>query len=219
MIYYTNSRKELIAMMSSAILSKNSIIKYNLQELSCELKFPQYNIITEEPWIIGMKRVGKSGTPIFVYKMRTMYSGSRHLQGYLMAKNGLINGDKISNDFRHTKLSRFLRRSFLDELPMVINLIKGDIKLIGVRVISEKKFSVLNTRLQELRLQVKPALIPIYYCYVRIDSLDMYQEYETKYIQEYKTNPVRTDLKYFVKFILNTLFYRPLNRIKTVQHG
>ncbi|MBP9761171.1 MAG: sugar transferase [Candidatus Magasanikbacteria bacterium] len=73
-------------------------------------------------------RVGRGGKTFFLYKFRSMYSlspdGSAETNGFQFA---------IKNDRRVTSVGRFLRKSRLDELPQVLNLVKGDITLIGPR--------------------------------------------------------------------------------------
>lgn len=212
MKYKLTSNKELIRLMSSACISNNKILSYDLNECVCELERPQFNLVKNEALLIGMERIGKGGEIIKVFKLRTMYSGSRHLQSYLMETNGLVNGDKIANDFRHTRYAKILRATFLDELPMIINLFRGDIKFIGLRVISDKKMAMLTKKLQLHRKNFRPALIPVYYCFSEINSLKVYEKIELDYIESYKNHPFSTDLKYFALFLGN-IFKKPLKRL------
>lgn len=73
-------------------------------------------------------RVGRGGKTFFLYKFRSMYSlspdGSAETNGFQFA---------IKNDRRVTSVGRFLRKSRLDELPQILNLLKGDITLVGPR--------------------------------------------------------------------------------------
>ena len=152
--------------------------------------------------IFKMRRVGKGGNIINVYKIRTMHPYSEYIQKYLFDINGSDNGDKIKNDFRVTSWGRFLRRYWLDELPMLINLIKGDLKIIGVRPLSETKLSLYPKKIRELRLSTKPGLIPPFYADLP-KSFDGLINSEKKYIEEYKIHPLKTDIKYFFKCIYN----------------
>ena len=83
-------------------------------------------------WLIKLPRTGKDGKRIFVYKLRTMEPYSEYIQDFVIKKNGLNSDGTIRNDFRITKTGKFLRRYWLDELPMIINFLKGDLKLIGL---------------------------------------------------------------------------------------
>ncbi len=82
---------------------------------------------------ITLRRVGKGGKLIKVYKLRTMYPYAEYLQDYVHKRNNLENGGKFKNDFRIATSRSFLRRLWLDELPMLINLFRGDLKVVGVR--------------------------------------------------------------------------------------
>ena len=83
--------------------------------------------------LIRLKRKGKGGKIIGVYKFRTMYAYSEYLQPYIYKQAGLCSGGKIAGDYRVNAAGRFLRKTWLDELPMLINWMKGDLKLVGVR--------------------------------------------------------------------------------------
>ncbi len=114
-------------------------------------------------FFIRLKRKGKDGKLIGVYKFRTMYSYSEYLQPYMYKIGGLAEGGKFADDYRVTPLGRFLRKTWLDELPMFINLIKGNMKFVGVRPLSNHYFSLYSKEVQKLRMKVKPGLLPPYY--------------------------------------------------------
>ena len=149
-----------------------------------------------------MKRVGKDRKIIYAYKIRTMHPYAEYIQKDILNLNGSVNGDKIENDFRVTSWGRFLRKYWLDELPMIINLIKGDIKLVGVRPLSVTKFELYPEELQKLRVSVKPGLIPPFYADLP-NTFDELLESERKYLLAYKKNPLKTDIKYFFKSMYN----------------
>jgi lipopolysaccharide/colanic/teichoic acid biosynthesis glycosyltransferase len=95
------------------------------------------------PAVFRQTRIGKNGNPFTLYKFRTMHPGidSRSHQVFWKAfVNGQNGGGEDGNDVfkpaqRHqlTRLGRFLRRTSLDELPQLINIIKGDMSFIGPR--------------------------------------------------------------------------------------
>jgi len=97
------------------------IILYPFVALAIRLDSPGSAIFKQE-------RVGLCGTPFFLYKFRSMYAlakdGSAEIDGAQFA---------IKDDKRITRVGTFLRKIRLDELPQAINLIKGDISLIGPR--------------------------------------------------------------------------------------
>ena len=61
-----------------------------------------------------------------------MHAYSEYLQGYVFEKNNLQEVGKFKNDFRVNTVGKIMRRFWLDELPMLFNLLKGDLKLFGV---------------------------------------------------------------------------------------
>lgn len=86
------------------------------------------------PIIFKQKRVGENGVLFAMYKFRTMSSDAeekRHLVEYLDENNRLIH--KRINDPRVTRVGKFLRKTSLDELPQIINILKGDMSFVGPR--------------------------------------------------------------------------------------
>ncbi len=156
---------------------------------------------------IKLKRVGKNGEIIKVYKMRTMYPYAEYLQDYVHQQNNLENGGKFKNDFRVAPSRAFLRKLWLDELPMLINLFKGEIKVIGVRPLSQHYYNLYSKELQEKRIKNRPGLIPPYYADMP-ETLEEIQESELRYLEAFEKHPLRTQLRYFRKAIYNILFKR-----------
>ena len=118
-----------------------------------------------------------------------------------MKKAGLQEGGKFKDDFRVTTLGRIMRSFWLDELPMLINLLKGDLKLFGVRPLSRQYFKLYTLELQRLRILSKPGLIPPFY----VDYPKTLEEIiasELKYLKAYEKHPFRTDWVYFWKAFL-----------------
>ncbi|MBR3426462.1 MAG: sugar transferase [Bacteroidales bacterium] len=155
--------------------------------------------------LVRLRRVGKDGKIFNVYKFRTMYAYSEYLQTYVYENNDLDKGGKFSNDYRVTGWGRFLRKTWLDELPMLLNLIKGQMKLVGVRPLSRQYFSLYRPEMQELRIKTKPGLLPPFYVDMP-ETLDEIQESERRYLEAYLEHPFRTDWKYFWKIVGNIVF-------------
>lgn len=86
------------------------------------------------PFLFVQKRTGKNMNPFWIYKIRTMLHGSEALQSRYAGKNE-ADGPvfKIRNDPRYTAIGRFLSHSALDELPQLINIIKGEMAFVGPR--------------------------------------------------------------------------------------
>lgn len=151
-----------------------------------------------------MKRIGKDGKPIYVYKMRTMHPFSEFIQDLAYKFNKLDIGGKIKDDFRITSWGKVLRFFWLDELPMLINFLKGDLKLVGVRPISQHYFNLYPDDVKELRLKTKPGLIPPFY-YDLPKTFEEIVDSERKYLMSYFEKPFVTDLKYLLKAMYNIL--------------
>lgn len=157
--------------------------------------------------LIKLARVGKNGKIIHVYKFRTMYSYSEYLQPYVYTHEGLQDGGKFKQDYRVTLWGRFMRRTWLDELPMILNFLKGDLKLVGVRPLSRHYFSLYTPELQALRVKVKPGLLPpFYYEKETPKTLENVMESEARYLNAYLAHPLRTDWRYFWGSVGNILF-------------
>lgn len=113
-------------------------------------------------------RVGKHGRKISIYKFRSMYYQSDDLER-LLTPEQLIQYKKefkITDDPRVTPIGRFLRRSSLDELPQLLNILKGDISFIGPRPIVAKETEVYGGDIVKL-LCVKPGLTGYWQAYAR----------------------------------------------------
>jgi exopolysaccharide biosynthesis polyprenyl glycosylphosphotransferase len=87
------------------------------------------------PVVFRQLRTGQGGRPFWMYKFRTMIEGAEEIKPHLQHLNG--SGDprlfKIENDPRVTRMGRVLRRTSLDELPQLINVLGGEMSLVGPR--------------------------------------------------------------------------------------
>ena len=147
--------------------------------------------------LIKLPRVCKDKKIVYFYKTRTMHPYAEYIQNYVFDQRGGMNiADKSDDDWRITTWGRFMRKYWLDELPMLINFLKGDVKLVGIRPLSKAMFEKYPPELQEKRTRCKPGLIPPFY----IDHPDTFEELfasENKYLDEYFKHPLWTDTKYF----------------------
>ncbi|HRY33882.1 MAG TPA: sugar transferase [Bacteroidales bacterium] len=158
--------------------------------------------------LIRLKRVGKGGEMIEVYKFRTMHPYSEYLQNYLFDKNNLDKDGKFRDDYRVTTFGRFMRRFWIDELPMLINLLmKRNMKLVGVRPLSRHYYSLYTPELQNHRVRHKPGLLPPYYADMPAGFQEI-MDSEKRYLESYEKQPFLTDLRYFFIILFNILVYR-----------
>ena len=94
---------------------------------------------------------------------------------------------------------------WIDELPMLINLLKGELKLVGVRPLSKHYFSLYTLEHQERRVKYKPGLVPPFYA-DNPKTLEDIMASEQKYFDAYDKHPLFTDFRYFFKAIFNIVF-------------
>lgn len=158
--------------------------------------------------LIKLRRVGKNGKIFDVYKIRTMHSYSEYLQAYVYDHYDLQEGGKFNNDIRISTLGRIMRKYFLDELPMLLNLLKGDMKIVGVRPLSNHYFNLYSKELQEKRVKFKPGLLPPFYADMP-QTLEEIQDSEMKYLTQCEEKGTfLTDFCYFFKILKNIFVKR-----------
>ena len=157
---------------------------------------------------IKLNRVGKYGKMFGVYKFRTMHPYSEFLQDYIYKKYNLAEGGKFRHDFRITTLGHFMRKTWMDEWPMFINIIKGDMKIVGVRPISKQYFSLYDKELQEKRTYHRPGLLPPFYADMP-KTIEEIQDSEMRYlIKCEERGTFITDFEYFWKILYNIIIKR-----------
>ena len=175
--------------------------------LGKKVKDPIWDDEPSSGCLVKLPRVGYKGNIIGVYKFRTMYCYSEYLQPYMLEHEGLQKGGKFANDYRVNFWGRLFRKSWIDELPMGINILKGQMKLVGVRPLSRQYFNMYTPEMQELHISVKPGLLPpFYYDKTSPETLEDVQASEKRYIDAYHKHPFATDWRYFWGTVGNILF-------------
>lgn len=141
---------------------------------------------SEGPVFYSAERVGKKGRVFRCLKFRTMVRDADSLRAAIMHMNerdGVL--FKVSNDPRITRLGRFLRKYSLDELPQFINVLRGDMSIVGPRppIASE----VQNYQLSHLRrLDVMPGITGLWQVQARQNpSFDTYISMDVAYIENW----------------------------------
>ena len=155
--------------------------------------------------IIALPRIGRNRRTFNVYKLRTMHPYSEYIQDYVYRLHSVDEGGKMKHDFRITGWGHFARRVWLDELPMVVNFLKGDLRLFGVRPLSNHYFNLYDDELRDRRVRYKPGLLPPYYADLPSD-LEAIQISEKRYFDAWDRDPIRTDLRYFTRSLYNIFF-------------
>lgn len=111
------------------------------------------------PIFFRQERIGKDGKPFFVYKFRTMVNGADLMKAQV-AHLSKYKGDtllKVPNDPRVTRVGNFLRRTSIDELPQVLNVLRGEMSWVGPRPNTPDEVSKYNGW-QHKRLNVLPGI-------------------------------------------------------------
>ena len=98
------------------------------------------------------ERIGLNNSRFQIWKFATMLKNSMNMG------TGSIT---LQNDFRVTPIGKFLRKTKINELPQIINILKGDISLVGPRPLVTKTFSAYSAEVQEQIYKVKPGLTGI----------------------------------------------------------
>lgn len=145
-------------------------------------------------------RVGKNGRVFKFYKLRSMVPEADQMLDSLLDQNEMEGpAFKISNDPRITRVGRVIRRTCIDELPQLWNILKGDMSFVGPRPPLPREVEQYND-FQRKRLSVVPGLT----CYWQIQpnrnslTFDKWLELDLKYIEE---RNVKTDLMIIFKTV------------------
>lgn len=125
---------------------------------------------TGEKVIYKQKRLGKYGRTIYIYKFRSMVDDADNLERWLNKDQikQYHTEYKVENDPRTTKFGSLLRRTGLDEMPQLINILKGELSLVGPRPIQEEEL-VFYGKDKDLLLSVKPGLTGYWQAYCSED--------------------------------------------------
>jgi lipopolysaccharide/colanic/teichoic acid biosynthesis glycosyltransferase len=199
--YYSSKRKRLFDIAVSLILLP---ILLPLFAALCLLVF----IESGKPVIYKQLRVGKNKKKFTIFKIRTMRRGASLFQQKLAILNEAPPPMfKISNDPRFTKIGKKLSRTGLDELPQIINVLKGEMSLIGPRPLPVREANKLNES-WNFRYLVNPGLLSKWaLSSKRHESL---QEWRKLEINELKSGSIYDELQLILdsvnKVIIKNLF-------------
>ena len=151
------------------------------------------------PVIFSQDRIGKDGKVFKMYKFRSMVVNAEELKEKLREQNEMSGPMfKMKEDPRVTKVGKFIRKTSIDELPQLINILKGDMSLVGPRPSLPKEVEQFEDWMME-RLEVKPGLT----CYWQVsgrNNIDFedWMKLDIKYVRERNT---LTDIKLIFKTV------------------
>jgi lipopolysaccharide/colanic/teichoic acid biosynthesis glycosyltransferase len=138
---------------------------------------------SEGPIIFVQDRVGLNGRYFKFLKFRSMYSDAEERLQELLAMNEAQGPVfKIRRDPRITRVGRFIRRTSLDELPQLINILRGEMSLVGPRPALVRE-AELYRPVDRVRLEVKPGLTCLWQVRGRSEvDFDTWMEYDREYV-------------------------------------
>lgn len=137
------------------------------------------------PIIFSQERVGKGGETFNIYKFRSMVVNAEELKEKLNSKNEMSGPMfKMKEDPRVTKIGKFMRKTSIDELPQLLNVLKGEMSLVGPRPSLPKEVMKFEDWMME-RLRVKPGLT----CYWQVSGrndidFEDWMKLDVKYVRE-----------------------------------
>ena len=152
------------------------------------------------PVFFSQKRVGRNGKEFDMYKFRSMVVNAEELKEKLAAQNEMSGPMfKMKDDPRVTKVGKFIRKTSIDELPQLWNILKGDMSLVGPRPSLPKEVAQFDEWMYK-RLEVKPGLT----CYWQVsgrNNIDFedWMKLDIRYVQE-------RNLWVDIKLIFKTVF-------------
>ena len=152
------------------------------------------------PAIYKQKRMTKDGRIFTMYKFRSMYLHAEEYLEELQKFNQIKDGPafKMDNDPRITKVGSFIRRTSIDELPQLFNILKGEMTFVGPRPPLVSEVEKYNSY-QRQRLGVKQGLTCFWQCSGRNNiGFEEWVALDLKYI---KTRGIWTDIKILLKTV------------------
>ncbi|MGG5460737.1 sugar transferase [Clostridium sp. B9] len=149
------------------------------------------------PIFFAQKRIGLRGKPFYMYKFRSMVVNAEEIKEKLKEQNEMSGPMfKMKNDPRITKVGKFIRKTSIDELPQLLNVLRGEMSLVGPRPSLPKEVEEFEPWMME-RLAVKPGIT----CYWQVMGrnsigFEDWMKLDVKYV---KDRSLLLDLKLIFK--------------------
>ena len=160
-----------------------------------------------EGLFIKIRKVGLYGRTIHCYKLRTMHAYANYLHDYVLDNLTVDNNGKVVGDFRVPRWGKILRKLWLDEMPQLLNILKGELSFIGLRHLSKEFLELYPEGWRIERLKIRPGFVPPYYA----DCPKTFEEIiesEKKYYNLKKKHPITADVYYFMRVVISFLTVR-----------
>lgn len=155
-------------------------------------------LTSKGPILFQQERIGRNKRRFFIYKFRTMVADAEHMQSALEELNEASGPVfKIRNDPRITPLGRILRRTSLDELPQLFNVLRGDMSLVGPRPLPVRDYEGFDQDWQRRRFSVRPGITCLWQINGRSNiSFNHWMELDLQYLDEWS---IWLDMKILVR--------------------
>jgi exopolysaccharide biosynthesis polyprenyl glycosylphosphotransferase len=181
-----------------------SIIGIIIMSICMIFVAPAIKLDSPGPIFFKQKRVGKGGRFFYIYKFRSMYVDAEERKRELAAENemqGLM--FKVTDDTRITKVGKFLRKTSIDELPQFINVLKGDMSLVGTRPPTIDEFKQYAGH-HKRRLTMKPGITGMWQAYGRntVTDFEDVVKMDLQYIDNWSLS---LDIKILFKTVFTVL--------------
>jgi exopolysaccharide biosynthesis polyprenyl glycosylphosphotransferase len=142
---------------------------------------------SQGPVLFRQERIGLNKRRFRIFKFRTMVMNAEKLMVELEAMNE-VSGPvfKIKNDPRRTRVGGFLRRTSIDELPQLLNVVMGDMSLVGPRPLPVRDYEGFSVDWQRRRFSIRPGITCLWQVHGRSDiSFDKWMELDLQYMDEW----------------------------------
>lgn len=155
------------------------------------------------PVFFIQERNGLHGKIFRMYKFRSMCRDAAKIHQSLLAQNELDGpAFKMKDDPRLTRVGKFIRKTSIDELPQLLNILKGEMSIVGPRPLPTYETAELN-EYQRQRMNVKPGLTCYWQCSGRNDiPFGEWMEMDMKYIED---ESIFTDARIMVKTVASVI--------------
>lgn len=155
------------------------------------------------PVFFIQERNGLHGKIFRMYKFRSMCRDAAKIHQSLLAQNELDGpAFKMKDDPRLTRVGKFIRKTSIDELPQLLNILKGEMSIVGPRPLPTYETAELN-EYQRQRMNVKPGLTCYWQCSGRNDiPFGEWMEMDMKYIED---ESICTDARIMVKTVASVI--------------
>ena len=159
------------------------------------------------PVIYGQLRIGKNGKAFKMWKFRSMYKNADKMIDQLTdeQRQQYITEFKIDNDPRITPVGNFLRKTSLDELPQLFNVLCNDMSLVGPRPLIESEIQTYYADMFDTLLSMKPGVTGYWQAYARNNAT--YQSGQRQQMEMYYVNHacIMLDIKILFRTVVSVL--------------